>query len=459
MTRIFSSRAHREAAITVTPEPIAPAALLSELMYEWRHSFSRREQLRLRRLTTTRRSFTPTSPFSSACSEPHPECCHSLITVVELSISARRAGEFVLFTFADNGPGIPPEYHEVIFRKFGQVSSANAPRVRSSGLGLTFCKLVVDLHGGMIWVRSREGEGSSFHVQLPVEARYDEGRCPARAARSGVMRSISDFVCRANQYARSMRSMSRAGARIGESRRCLCRRVQQLALSPARRADLRSGIRGAARQNPHIRTIVMGCAAGVPDRDESTAALATLPNVDAIVPGADMASIAAAAGIVSSATTPGAQTGARGLLRIQDGCDEHCSSARRRALRRKTTRDSTRWCRRRRRSHNAPGDRVTGIHIGTYGRDTGSSLWGVDERADHVSPRSPVRLSSSRRQSRRELAGCSTILRASLRIFTHRCNPIARVLREWGGIVHAGIVCDCIEKLTSGRQEFGLRQT
>jgi signal transduction histidine kinase len=40
--------------------------------------------------------------------------------------------------------------------------------VRSSGLGLTFCKLVVDLHGGMIWVRSKEGEGSTFFVQLPL---------------------------------------------------------------------------------------------------------------------------------------------------------------------------------------------------------------------------------------------------------------------------------------------------
>jgi signal transduction histidine kinase len=90
---------------------------------------------------------------------------------ITLSMNARRSGDSVLFTVADDGPGIPPEYHEVIFRKFGQVSSGvAAPRVRSSGLGLTFCKLVVDLHGGMIWVRSREGEGSAFYVQLPVSS-------------------------------------------------------------------------------------------------------------------------------------------------------------------------------------------------------------------------------------------------------------------------------------------------
>jgi signal transduction histidine kinase len=88
---------------------------------------------------------------------------------IELGLSARKVPpDAVLFTVSDTGPGIPPEYHEVIFRKFGQVAGPHAPRVRSSGLGLTFCKLVVDLHGGMIWVNSKEGEGSSFYVQLPV---------------------------------------------------------------------------------------------------------------------------------------------------------------------------------------------------------------------------------------------------------------------------------------------------
>jgi signal transduction histidine kinase len=90
-------------------------------------------------------------------------------TPIELTMSARKTGDSILFTVADNGPGIPEEYHEVIFRKFGQVATGGTvPRVRSSGLGLTFCKLVVDLHGGMIWVRSREGQGSTFYVQLPI---------------------------------------------------------------------------------------------------------------------------------------------------------------------------------------------------------------------------------------------------------------------------------------------------
>ena len=70
----------------------------------------------------------------------------------------------------DDGPGIPEEYHELIFRKFEQVKTPNVPRVRSSGLGLAFCKLVVDSHGGRIWVQSGgEGRGSAFHFALPVK--------------------------------------------------------------------------------------------------------------------------------------------------------------------------------------------------------------------------------------------------------------------------------------------------
>jgi len=158
-----------EAAVKLSLEPIAPAALVSELMHEWSHRFQQEGT----RVSTQVDDDTPLfnadrallkRVFSNLIQNAVSHSSQS----VELSITARQAGESVLFTFADSGPGIPPEYHEVIFRKFGQVASGIAPRVRSSGLGLTFCKLVVDLHGGMIWVRSKEGEGSAFHVQLPI---------------------------------------------------------------------------------------------------------------------------------------------------------------------------------------------------------------------------------------------------------------------------------------------------
>ena len=83
---------------------------------------------------------------------------------------ARREGDGTLFTVADNGVGIPPEYHDIIFRKFEQVKTLHIPRVRSSGLGLAFCKLVVEAHGGRIWVKSGgDMTGSAFHFWLPEQ--------------------------------------------------------------------------------------------------------------------------------------------------------------------------------------------------------------------------------------------------------------------------------------------------
>ncbi len=67
----------------------------------------------------------------------------------------------------DTGPGIPKEYQKHIFDKFGQVKEQGNER-RGTGLGLTFCKMVVEAHGGRIWVESEIGKGSCFSFTLPI---------------------------------------------------------------------------------------------------------------------------------------------------------------------------------------------------------------------------------------------------------------------------------------------------
>jgi signal transduction histidine kinase len=79
-----------------------------------------------------------------------------------------RVPEGVRVTVCDTGPGIPPDYHKRIFEKFGQVAARKEGKMYSTGLGLTFCKLAVEAHGGRIGVDSEVGKGSTFWFILPA---------------------------------------------------------------------------------------------------------------------------------------------------------------------------------------------------------------------------------------------------------------------------------------------------
>jgi two-component system sensor histidine kinase/response regulator len=158
-----------ETSIALDLEPLAPAALVTEIMQDW--------ALRLQQeRAVTKIEVTADAPTFMADRALLKRVFGNLIqnslvhssTAVELRMFARIDPRGVLFTVADNGPGIPPQYHEVIFHKFESVKTPNVPRVRSSGLGLAFCRLVVEAHGGRIWVQSTEGAGSAFHILLPV---------------------------------------------------------------------------------------------------------------------------------------------------------------------------------------------------------------------------------------------------------------------------------------------------
>jgi signal transduction histidine kinase len=160
-----------ETSPELEPQPLAPGALLAEIVHEWSVRFQQEH-------ATVRVDIAEDAPVFKADKSLLKRVFSNLIQNaithtardVEISLSARRdAAGGVLFTVADNGPGIPPEYHEVIFRKFERVKNPEIPRVRSSGLGLAFCKLAVEAHGGRIWVQSSEGRGSHFHIALPLE--------------------------------------------------------------------------------------------------------------------------------------------------------------------------------------------------------------------------------------------------------------------------------------------------
>ncbi len=76
----------------------------------------------------------------------------------------------LVFSVADSGEGIPREAFERIFEKFGQVENRSGGLQASTGLGLTFCKMVVEAHGGRIWIESELGQGSNFLFAIPCAA-------------------------------------------------------------------------------------------------------------------------------------------------------------------------------------------------------------------------------------------------------------------------------------------------
>ena len=86
-----------------------------------------------------------------------------------VTVTVSRRNGAALVTVSDHGPGIRKEFQERIFDKFAQVEAQQHGHKTSSGLGLAFCKLAVEAHGGTIGVESEEGAGATFWFELPMQ--------------------------------------------------------------------------------------------------------------------------------------------------------------------------------------------------------------------------------------------------------------------------------------------------
>ena len=85
-----------------------------------------------------------------------------------IDIRAKKVEGFVEVSFTDQGPGIPEKMLSKIFDKYTQVAPKSSGGIKSTGLGLAFCKMVVQAHGGKIWAESTEGQGATFYMQFPL---------------------------------------------------------------------------------------------------------------------------------------------------------------------------------------------------------------------------------------------------------------------------------------------------
>lgn len=74
-----------------------------------------------------------------------------------------------IITVSDTGMGIPKQYIGRIFERFYRVDKSRSSRIKGTGLGLSIVKHGVIYHNGTISVRSEEGRGTVFTVELPIE--------------------------------------------------------------------------------------------------------------------------------------------------------------------------------------------------------------------------------------------------------------------------------------------------
>jgi threonylcarbamoyladenosine tRNA methylthiotransferase MtaB len=205
---------------------------------------------------------------------------------------------------------------------------------------------------------------------------------------------LQTFGCRANQYdTEQVRALLEAGGAtvVRDVEAADVAIYNSCAVTHEAVADLRQQVRRGARLTPGLRSVVMGCAAAVDD-----GAIAALPGVSDVVPGADLAMLAGALALPSTHKPPARQTGARGLLRIQDGCAEHCTfcatTLARGAHRSRPEAEVVAEAAALAEYHSEIV--LTGIHIGHWGREIGSSLGKLLQRLVRDVPTVRFRLSS-----------------------------------------------------------------
>ena len=183
------------------------------------------------------------------------------------------------------------------------------------------------------------------------------------------------FGCKANQYDTELvrQAFADQGAVVVDDPATAdVAVVNSCTVTAESETKLRRFVRGLARRGAKLETVVMGCAAALDD-----GRIAGLPSVRAVVGGADPGAVLEAVGLAPARLDPVLRrfhANARGWLKIQDGCDEHCTFC------------ATTIARGANRSRSIPElveeaqalaqhhaeIVLTGVHIGTYGREPGS---------------------------------------------------------------------------------------
>jgi signal transduction histidine kinase len=104
-----------------------------------------------------------------------------------ITVRCRERGtQHVVVEVLDHGLGIPQDQISKLFQKFARVRTEKHLSISGTGLGLYICRLIVEGHGGQVWVESEVGKGSTFGFVLPLDARTAQRVAKEGAARAPV---------------------------------------------------------------------------------------------------------------------------------------------------------------------------------------------------------------------------------------------------------------------------------
>jgi PAS domain S-box-containing protein len=106
--------------------------------------------------------------LSNACRFTGPGGRVMVRAWVQQDVAARSGSGYMIIAVADTGVGIPPEEQSRIFERFYRADNPLQMEAGGMGVGLSVVKELVEAHGGRVWVESHVGQGSIFHVALPL---------------------------------------------------------------------------------------------------------------------------------------------------------------------------------------------------------------------------------------------------------------------------------------------------
>ena len=172
VTNMLDVSRNEEGALPVRPSPTELSTLLSGVVASMGRRFSEAK----RKLELDVDEELPLVQLDSELIRRLVEnlldnCLKYTPTGTTVQVRARQldAGQVEL-RISDEGPGIPDAQKERIFEKFARLEGRDAMPARASqGLGLSFCRLAAEAHGGRVWVEDRAPRGSTFCVCLPID--------------------------------------------------------------------------------------------------------------------------------------------------------------------------------------------------------------------------------------------------------------------------------------------------